>query len=247
MAESQCLRVDCLLVQKGLCESRTKAQQYILKGRVYVNGKPVNKPSQEFPLETTFEIKEAISYASRSGFKLAGLLQTIAIDLKGKNALDIGISTGGFTDCLLQHGVKHVTGIDVGHEQLHPSLKNDVRVAFYDGINARALENVQLPYSFYEVIVIDVSFISLTKILNPVWPRLASGGYLLALIKPQFELSPGQISKGVVPQKLHNEVCQHIDEFCQTLPNASVHGIYPTCLKGQKGNQEFFIVVSRRG
>jgi len=183
-------RVDVLLVQRGLAESRTKAQALVLAGQVVAADKRVDKPGALVPAEVELRLKgEALAYVSRGGLKLKGAIDRFRVDVRGKICADIGASTGGFTDCLLQEGAARVHAIDVGYGQLHEKLRGDPRVHSRERVNARYLTVEDLPEPV-DVVVIDVSFISLSLVLPAVLPRLKPGGTLIALVKPQFEVGP---------------------------------------------------------
>jgi 23S rRNA (cytidine1920-2'-O)/16S rRNA (cytidine1409-2'-O)-methyltransferase len=191
-------RLDVLVVERGLAESRTRAQALILAGQVVVNDQRVDKPGTRVSVDAELRLKgEVLPYVSRGGLKLEAALQRFAVDVSGAVCADIGASTGGFTDCLLQRGAARVHAIDVGYGQLHEKLRTDARVVSRERVNARHLTDDDLPEPV-RVIVIDVSFISLTLVLPGVLPKLAPGGVLVALVKPQFEVGPQQIEKGGV-------------------------------------------------
>ncbi len=236
-------RVDKLLVDQGLVDSRTKAQGLVMAGQVCVGDKLVLKPSEMFLKDTVFRLKEGANpkYVSRGGEKLQGALLFQKLDLRGLVALDIGQSTGGFTDCLLQAGVKSVIGLDVGHNQLAWSIRNDPRVKSFEGINCRQIPEDLVP-SQVDIIVIDVSFISLELILPEAAKYLKPRGIILALIKPQFEVEKGQIGKGgiVKDSLLHLKVQEKIKGVCEKLGFVGLK-VFPSMLEGTDGNKEFFI------
>lgn len=191
-------RLDVLVVERGLAETRTKAQALILAGQVVVDDQRVDKPGTRVPLEAELRLKgEVLPFVSRGGLKLEAALKQFSIDVRGAICADIGASTGGFTDCLLQRGAVKVHAIDVGYGQLHEKLRKDARVISRERVNARHLTDDELP-ELVSVIVIDVSFISLELVLPGVLPKLERGGVLIALVKPQFEVGPAQIEKGGV-------------------------------------------------
>ncbi|HEY6660553.1 MAG TPA: TlyA family RNA methyltransferase, partial [Pyrinomonadaceae bacterium] len=184
-------RIDKLLVERGLAESRTKAQAMIMAGVVLVNDQRVEKPSHQFDTNSSIRIKggddPSTRYVGRGGLKLEAALREFQLDVTGFTCLDVGASTGGFTDCLLQHGAKRVVAIDVGHNQIDWRLRNEPRVEVREGINARHLQ----PQDFqgrFDLVVIDVSFISVTKVLPAIVPLVIDGGSIVTLIKPQFEV-----------------------------------------------------------
>lgn len=242
-------RADKLLVEKGLVESREKAQVLILGGKVFYssNGKAyqrVEKPSDLLPQEIFLKIEEEIPYVSRGGLKLEGALKVFEINPKDFICLDVGASTGGFTHCLLIFGAKKVYAIDVGKGQLHYKLRDDPRVIYYEGINARYLTEDFFPEKF-DLITVDVSFISLKKILPVLIPLLKGDGLILALIKPQFELSPKEVKKGVVKDsKLHFRVVQDLWQFAEDIGLKPL-GVAESPILGAKGNKEFFICLKK--
>ena len=211
------MRADQLLVERGLASSRSQAQRLIAGGMRWrhLRGdrqgwKHVAKNGDVLPDDCEIELQDDAEsrYVSRGGLKLEGALRHAGVDLAGRLCLDVGQSTGGFTDCLLQHGAARVVGVDVGHGQLHPRIREDARAACFEGVNARHLTAADLPEPAYAFITGDLSFISLTLVLPALAPLLAPGGDLLMLVKPQFELQPGQVGKGgiVKDAALHAEV-----------------------------------------
>lgn len=240
-------RLDLLLVSKGLAPSRAKAQALILAGQVRVSGLLVDKPSLQVPKNAAVEIISPPKYVSRGGEKLAAALFAFAISPAGKVCLDIGASTGGFTDCLLQHGAARVYAVDVGKGQLHWKLRQDPRVVVKQGINARHLRPEDLGEPV-DLVTVDVSFISLRLILPPLREILQSAGDVIALVKPQFEAGREKVHRGVVrdPQ-VHQEVLAGIAEFVAGMGWSAVDAI-PSLLLGPKGNREFFLhIVPRPG
>jgi len=243
VASTKSQRVDVLLVEKGLAKSRTHAQALVMSGAVCVGDRLVKKSSETFPPDTVFRLKTgAISkYVSRGGEKLEGALRQSGLKPEGFVCLDVGASTGGFTDCLLQNGAARVYAIDVGHSQLDWKIRKDPRVLVHEGINARELSADLLPEKV-QLIVTDVSFISLTLVLGPALQFLAQGGYLLALIKPQFELGRGQVGKGGIVKDplLHQEVQEKITAHVKELGLVDAR-TFPSPIEGTDGNKEFFI------
>lgn len=233
-------RIDKLLVDRGLVESRQKAQALILAGQILVNEQRIDKVGDKVLINAEIRIKgEQLKYASRAGLKLEGALNHFQIDVKNFHCLDIGASTGGFTDCLLQHGAAHVIALDVGHSQIVWKLRQDNRVEIREGVNARYLQPADFAHSF-DLITIDVSFISLTKILPAVVDLLKPDGRLITLIKPQFEVGRGEVGKGGIvndPEK-HKRVLKEI------LSAAAELALYPQAvitspIAGMDGNKEF--------
>ena len=194
-------RIDKLLVERGLADSRTKAQAMVMAGVVLVDEQRVEKPSHQFDTNSAIRIKggddPTSRYVGRGGLKLEAALREFQIDVRGLNCLDVGASTGGFTDCLLQHGARRVFAIDVGHNQIDWRLRNDPRVEVREGVNARYMQSVDFPLQF-DLAVMDVSFISATKVLPAIVPLMAGGGAIITLIKPQFEVGRGEVGGGGV-------------------------------------------------
>jgi 23S rRNA (cytidine1920-2'-O)/16S rRNA (cytidine1409-2'-O)-methyltransferase len=242
-------RADEQLVAQGLAESRTQAKALIERGSVLLNGTPITKASKRIPEGTWLELTEKQRFVSRAGNKLEAFLEAYPTSVEGLVVLDIGASTGGFTDCLLQRGASEVTCIDVGHGQLHPSLQFNPRVINLERTNARALSTVQLPHEVYPRIVMDLSFISLTKVLPEAWKRLAAGGILIALIKPQFEATPALIKKGkgILKDNLERaRIREAIQDFClKELSGAQIIGTLESPLPGGDGNIEYLLGLKR--
>ncbi len=239
------IRIDQLIVEKGLVESRQKAKALIMSGLVFVDGKKIEKPGHFVSADSNIQIKELPKYVSRGGIKLEAALKGFQIDPSGKVFLDVGASTGGFTDCLLQHGAKKVIAIDVGYGQLHWKLRNDPRVKVLEKTNIRYLTREKLE-DLADGAVIDVSFISLKLVIPPVSDLLKEKSIIVALIKPQFEVGKERVGKGGVVRdpSLHREVIEDISNFSKSL-GWTVKGILPSPLLGPKGNREFFIYLSR--
>jgi 23S rRNA (cytidine1920-2'-O)/16S rRNA (cytidine1409-2'-O)-methyltransferase len=244
-------RIDKLLVDQGLAESRTRAQALVMAGSVLVDEQLVNKPSERFPKRAKIRIKtrgEAGSYVSRGGLKLAAALREFAIEVRGLMCLDVGASTGGFTDCLLQHGAGKVVAVDVGHNQIDWRLRNYERVEVREGVNARYLSNSDFEMKF-DLVTIDVAFISATKILPAVAPLLSDGGRIVTLIKPQFEVGKGEVGKGgIVKDPLqHERVITAVNTVAEGL-GLNVRGLIESPITGADGNQEFLaLYVSEPG
>jgi 23S rRNA (cytidine1920-2'-O)/16S rRNA (cytidine1409-2'-O)-methyltransferase len=246
------LRADALLVAQKLAPSRTAAQWMIKSGRVSWAGGAIGKPSLELPEGTplTVAADPDAHYVSRGGNKLAGALATTGLEVAGKVCLDVGQSTGGFTDCLLQAGARHVVGVDVGHDQLHTQLRADPSVTALEGINCRALTAADLgdafPASGFDLIVGDVSFISMTLILPQLPALLAAHGDLLLLVKPQFEVGPGNLGKGGIVREvaLYKDVEHKLRECAKTL-GLTVRAWLDSPITGGDGNREFFIWLNK--
>jgi len=241
------IRADLLLVERGIAESREKAKVLILAGKVFysLDGKNFHrllKPSQTIPPSAEFKVEEDLPYVSRGGLKLEQALNFFGVDPSGLVCLDVGASTGGFTDCLLQRGAKRVYAVDVGKGLLHPKLREDPRVVVLEGINARYLTPSHFPEKM-DLITVDVSFISLKKVLPALKELLKDNGLIIALIKPQFELSPKEVKKGIVRDpKLHFKVVNEIWEFAKDLGFEPL-GVVESPILGAKGNKEFLICL----
>ncbi|MEK6408630.1 MAG: TlyA family RNA methyltransferase [Acidobacteriota bacterium] len=235
-------RADKVLVERGLVESRTRAQALILAGQVLVREQRVDKPGQLIDTDAEIRIKgETLRYAGRGGLKLEAALREFNIDAAGKNCIDIGASTGGFTDCLLQHEAARVWAVDVGHNQLVWRLRQDPRVVVLEGVNARSLNPGQFPCRF-DLATIDVSFISLTKILPALLPCLTGTADCVALIKPQFEVGKGEVGRGgiVTDPAKHRRVLREINEAALEAGFRPISLIQSPIL-GAEGNREFLI------
>jgi 23S rRNA (cytidine1920-2'-O)/16S rRNA (cytidine1409-2'-O)-methyltransferase len=236
-------RIDKLLVERGLAESRTKAQAMVMAGVVLVNEQRVEKSSDQFPSDSPIRIKHADDptsrYVGRGGLKLEAALQQFQIDVRGLVCLDVGASTGGFTDCLLQHGAERVFAIDVGHNQIDWRLRNDPRVEVREGINARYLQPQDFPDPF-DLAVIDVSFISVTKILPSVVTLLKPHASLVVLMKPQFEVGRGEVGSGGVvrDEQKRLRVVAEVNQFAEKL-QLRVQGVVGSPIQGAEGNIEY--------
>ena len=240
------LRLDQLLFGRGLFPSREQARRAILAGEVSVATRVVDKPSELLDEETTVAVKPARKYVGRGALKLECALDYFDVDVNGKTALDIGASTGGFTDCMLQRGAEKIYAVDVGYGQLDWKLRNDPRVIVLEKTNARFLTGDQVQ-ELVDICVIDVSFISLTLILPNAFALLKPDGVILALIKPQFELQRSDVGKGGIVRdpSLHQKAQDKIVAFVTDLGHV-VAGIAPAAIKGADGNQEFFACIRKR-
>ena len=240
------LRLDQLLVGQGFFPSREQARRAILAGLVSVGTRIAAKPSELLDEQTAIAVKPMRKYVGRGALKLEPALDDFQIDVQGKTALDIGASTGGFTDCMLQRGAEKVYAVDVGYGQLDWKLRNDPRVIVLEKINARFLTREHVP-ELVDVCVIDVSFISLTLILPNAFAWLKPDGVILALIKPQFELQRSDVGKSgiVCDPRLHRKAQDKIVAFVNDLGHV-VAGIAPAGIKGADGNQEFFACIRKR-
>ena len=240
------LRLDQLLVGRGLFASREQARRAILAGEVSIATRVAAKPSELLDAQAAIAIKPTRKYVGRGALKLQSALDYFCIDLQGKAALDIGASTGGFTDCLLQRSAEKVYAVDVGYGQLDWKLRTDPRVIVLEKINARFLTREHVP-ELIDVCVIDVSFISLTLILPNALALLKPDGMILALIKPQFELQRSAVGKGGIVRdpRLHQKAQDKIVAFVNDLRQV-IAGIAPAAIKGADGNQEFFACIRKR-
>lgn len=234
------IRLDQLVTQKGFSESREKAQRLIRSGAVRVGGHPQTKPGHLFPHDSEIEVTAKDKYVSRGGIKLETALKNFPINLKGVIAADIGASTGGFTDCMLQNGAAKVYAVDVGKGQIHWNLRNDPRVVVHDGFNARNLD-ASLFDEQPNFAVVDVSFISLKLILPPLVAVLSTPAELVTLIKPQFEAGRNEVGKnGVVRDPaVRQEVVDRIKRFGEEELNLLCSGVCESEIKGPAGNVEF--------
>jgi 23S rRNA (cytidine1920-2'-O)/16S rRNA (cytidine1409-2'-O)-methyltransferase len=245
MAEKQ--RLDTMLVARGLAESRAKAQALSLAGQVWSGERRLDKPGQMLPADMPLECRGPVHpYVSRGGIKLAHGLDHFAIDPAGAVALDIGASTGGFTDVLLQRGARRVYAVDVGHGQLDWRLRQDPRVVVRERCNARYLSRAEIPEPA-DLIVCDASFIGLTTVLPAALGLAAAAAALIALIKPQFEVGKGRVGKGGVVRDpaLHREVCDRIVAWLGAQPGWRVLGVTPSPIRGPEGNVEFLVAARR--
>jgi 23S rRNA (cytidine1920-2'-O)/16S rRNA (cytidine1409-2'-O)-methyltransferase len=238
-------RADLLLVERGLFESRARAQAAIEAGLVTANDKPVVKPSEGIPADAVLQAQPAHPFVSRGGVKLTGALEQYPIDIEDHVCLDVGASTGGFTEVLLANGASLVFAIDVGREQLHPSLRGHPKIVSMEETDIRQLEGKRLPMR-PDVVVIDVSFISLKAVLPVALSLAAAPMNLLALIKPQFEAARKHSKRGIIRNAMvHQEICDDIAAFVASQGCTDIH-VFPSSITGGDGNIEFFI-GARRG
>ncbi|MES2995931.1 MAG: TlyA family RNA methyltransferase [Verrucomicrobiota bacterium] len=233
-------RADALLVARGLCESREQAKRLILAGEVRCGDEVLDKPGAKIPVDAPLQVKERPRYVGRGGLKLEGALQAFAIDPTGWTCIDVGASTGGFTDCLLQHGAARVHAVDVGTNQLVWKIRTDPRVVVKEKFNARYMTVADIGEKV-RLAVMDLSFISLTKVLPAVFSVLDEAGSIVCLIKPQFELERGDISKGgiVRDERLHQQAVDKIRRFVVDEHGRDWRGCVPSPITGTDGNQEF--------
>ncbi|MGI9485872.1 MAG: TlyA family RNA methyltransferase [Geminicoccaceae bacterium] len=237
------VRADQLVVERGLADNRTKAQALIIAGSLFSGERRIEKPGQLVADDTPLEMRgAALPYVSRGGFKLAHGLDHFKLDPEGMTAIDVGASTGGFTDVLLQRGAAHVYAVDVGHGQLDWRLRNDPRVTVMEKTNARYLKNNEVGVPT-DLVVCDASFISLRTVLPASLALVKPEGWLIALIKPQFEVGKGEVGKGGVvrDEALHIRVCDEIRAWLSDVQGWSVIDITPSPILGPKGNREFLV------
>lgn len=242
-------RIDKLLVERGLADSRTKAQAMVMAGVVLVDEQRVEKPSHQIDPHSSIRIKgnddPTSRYVGRGGLKLEAALREFEIDVVGLNCLDVGASTGGFTDCLLQNGAQRVTAIDVGHNQIDWRLRNDPRVEVREGVNARYLQPEDFPQLF-DLAVMDVSFISATKVLPAIVPLIAPGGAIVTLIKPQFEVGRGEVGGGGIVRDpaQRQRVIEEVNEAAREL-GLQVVNVIESPIQGAEGNVEYLALYAK--
>ncbi len=239
------LRLDQLLVVRGLFSSREQAQRAVMAGEIKIGTRIAVKPSQLLAADAAIAVKPTRKYVGRGALKLEKALDHFKIDMQSKVALDIGASTGGFTDCLLQRGTEKVYAVDVGHGQLDWKIRKDPRVIVLEKLNARFLSAAHIP-ELVDLCVIDVSFISLSLILPNAFELITPSGVILALIKPQFELERADIGRGGIVRdpELHQKAQDKIVQFVTRLGH-TVSGIVPSAITGADGNQEFFACMRK--
>ena len=243
------MRIDKLLVDRGLAESRTKAQALVMAGVVLADEQRVNKPSDTVASDAQLRLKggddPTSRYVGRGGLKLETALRDFELSVEGLTCLDVGASTGGFTDCLLQHGARHVIALDVGHNQIDYRLRTDSRVEVREGVNARYLQPEDFNARF-DLVVMDVSFISATKIMPAVVSLLQEAGRLITLIKPQFEVGRGEVGKGGIvrdPEK-HARVIAEVNHAAQEL-GLQLKKVIESPIHGADGNVEFLALYEK--
>jgi 23S rRNA (cytidine1920-2'-O)/16S rRNA (cytidine1409-2'-O)-methyltransferase len=243
-------RLDVALVARGLCESREKARRAVMAGQVRVNGQPARKAGDAVREGDTLEVEGGERYVSRGGHKLEHALLHFGLEpaVTGATAIDLGASTGGFTDCLLQHGAARVYAVDVGHGQLAWKLRQDPRVVVMERTNARSLAPAQFPPGFApaDLVVIDCSFISLRKILPAAVALLRPGGKVVALVKPQFEAGKAEADRGegvITDPAIHARVLEELEAFTASLPGLRWAGVTESPLLGPAGNREFLALI----
>ena len=238
-------RVDVLLVERGLFESRARARAAIDAGLVSANDRQVLKPSEVLPADAVLQAQPAHPYVSRGGVKLAGALEQYPVEIEDHICLDVGASTGGFTEVLLANGASLVFAVDVGRGQLHPSLRGHPKIVSMEETDIRSLESKRLP-ARPDVVVVDVSFISLKAVLPVALSLAAAPMHLLALIKPQFEAERKHTKHGIIRNAMvHQQICDDITAFAASLGCTDIE-VFPSSIKGGDGNIEFFL-GARRG
>jgi len=246
------IRVDQALVERGLCESREKAKRAVMAGQVLVNGRPARKPSDSVATGDQLALAAPEKFVSRGGHKLEHALDHFGLEVIGQTAVDLGASTGGFTDCLLQAGADRVYAVDVGQGQLAWKLRQDRRVVVMEKTNARHLTPAQMPPTFspVDLAVIDCSFISLRKILPPAVALLRVPGKIVALIKPQFEAGKAEVDKGagvIKDAAIHERVLRELQAFVSEQAQLRWCGVTESPLLGPAGNKEFLVLIEKQG
>ena len=238
-------RLDELLVTRGLAETRSQAKGLIMAGRVLHGTERLEKPGKDYPVDIELFVEQPPRFVSRGGEKLTGFLEKFTIDLRGVHLLDVGASTGGFTDCALQAGAVDAVCVDVGRAQLHAKLANDKRVTNLEKINARHLKRGDLPRDMFDAVTMDLSFISLKAVLPAVWPFVQKNGLLIALVKPQFEAGKAEVDKGrgvIRDTAVQDAVLVDITRFAiGELRGAKLIGSMDSPITGTDGNREFLI------
>jgi 23S rRNA (cytidine1920-2'-O)/16S rRNA (cytidine1409-2'-O)-methyltransferase len=244
-------RLDELLVARGLAETRSQAKALVMAGRVRSGTERLDKPGQDFPADVALTVEQPPRFVSRGGEKLSAALAAFMLDLTGAHVLDVGASTGGFTDCALQAGAVDVVCVDVGRAQLHARLRADPRVTNIEKLNARHLAPGDLPRAEFDAVVMDLSFISLKVVLPAVWPFVRVGGALVALVKPQFEAGKAEVDKGrgiIRDADVQQAVLDDVRAFALGhLRGAALIGAIDSPITGTDGNREFLLGLRRTG
>lgn len=244
------MRVDELVIKLGLCESRTQAKACILAGQIRLGTEKIDKASKLLSQDCLLTLDRPPLYVGRGGLKLESFFKNHPLPLKGKDILDLGASTGGFTDYLLQQGASSATCVDVGHGQLHYKLRTDQRVTNLEKTNIRNLPQDKLVFFPFPLVVMDLSFISLSKVLTRAWSFLSEGGCLIALIKPQFECKKKEADRGrgiIKDSLIHKRVLDEITDYAeQNLVNSELYAQTESSPKGADGNLEFFLAWKKQ-
>jgi len=240
-------RLDLLLVERGLAESREKAQRAIMAGSVSVAGQRMDKAGTKVCVDSEVTLEAGERYVGRGGFKMQGALEEFQIDPSGWVCLDVGASTGGFTDCLLQHGAARVYAVDVGHSQLDWKIRSDSRVVVHERVNCRYLSDSEVP-EWVDLLVADVSFISLTLILPAALGRVRPGGMAVVLIKPQFELRREEVGRGGVVRDaaLHQKAVDRIRDWVSLQPGLEWRQFIESPIRGGDGNTEYLAWIGKQ-
>lgn len=244
-------RIDKLLIERGLAQSRTKAQAMVMAGVVLVNEQRVEKPSEQFAADVRIRVKHSddptARYVGRGGLKLEAALREFELDVRGFVCLDVGASTGGFTDCLLQNGARRVVALDVGHGQIDWRLRSDPRVEVREGVNARYLQPLDFEYKF-DLAAIDVSFISVAKILPAIVPLLREQGSIVTLIKPQFEVGRGEVGSGGIVRDAEKRwrAVEQVNRFASGV-GLEVVNVIESPIQGAEGNVEYLALYRLGG
>ena len=238
-------RLDEILVERKLAETRSQAKALVMAGRVFSGTERLDKPGREYPSDLDVSVSQPPRFVSRGGEKLVAALEKFTVDLRGANVLDVGASTGGFTDCALQAGAANVVCVDVGRAQLHAKLRGDPRITNLEQVNARHLRPADLPRREFDWVVMDLSFISLRAVLPAVWSCLRAGGTLVALVKPQFEAGKAEADKGrgvIRDPAVQQAVLADVTAFALAeLPGATLMGTMDSPITGGDGNREFLL------
>lgn len=236
-------RLDQLLVERNLCDTRSRARAVVLAGKVRSGTEVLDKPGKEYPADLPLRVIEPPRFVGRAGEKLDAFLEIAGLDPHGATVLDVGASTGGFTDCLLQRGARHSTCVDVGRGQLHAKLRGDARVENRERLHVDRIPETDLPFAEYDWVVVDLSFISLRRALPPVWPRVRDGGLLVCLVKPQFEATRGEADRGrgvIRDPAIRARVLGDVLDFAaRELPGCALLRTEPSAVAGTDGNREF--------
>ncbi|MGD1030952.1 MAG: TlyA family RNA methyltransferase [Opitutaceae bacterium] len=242
-------RLDELLVARGFAVTRSQARTLIMAGRVRLGTERLDKPGRQVPADSLLSVDQPPRFVSRGGEKLAAAVEKFALDLRKAHVLDIGASTGGFSDCALQSGAASVVCVDVGRAQLHARLRADPRVTNIEKTNARFLSEGDLPRSDFDAVVMDLSFISLRSVLPPVWPFLRRGGVLVALVKPQFEAGKAEADRGrgvIRDEAVRAAALGRVREFAlASLPGARLIGTMDSPIAGADGNREYLLALAK--